>query len=567
MAKGALDSVQERRPTFLVGTVDCNVQEDFEYNGDFNVLRGAEFFKDGELAFPEGEESLDGTYRTMFGFGAAHNGMIYRNSNHNVKFAMRRLTNKRLVKDSNGNLIKGYHERLFDNQRKFLLSRREFFDAVGKQYEKHFSEYGGSENEAREHHGDTHAKRLLRLQAWKELEEENRCVDPTDPWVKSVLWKMKKDEWAKPGKKPRMIADLGVSASLRGFRLTEYLKIAQEKESIHVNGGELYFCKKPDPLVLKAVFEKLINPPGRFFFVYFSDDSCLSIRKDDGTIDMYNLDISSCDASHGPELFNTLERVVPPECRADMALLVKQCTLPLRLVSRVNRKHKVILQPTRPMLFTGSTITTGINNLANLSIGLAISEAVYQGPETIRLAAERAGYIVTGCKPLANPEDLQFLKHSPVLDENHEYQPMLNLGVLIRASGVCRGDLPGRGPLKQRAVNFQKGLLNGAYPHTSFEILDAMKAQVKSGQAVDTHVFDEKVVLNADFKPFRARTSSIRKRYNLSDLEYQEVLEFAHNGFEEFSNSKGVSKILELDYGLVCIAQEHPDYGKCAWMR
>lgn len=545
-----------------MGTVQCDVNDEFVFNGDFNVIKGEEFFVDGELAFPEGEEALDGTYRTLFGFGVSHNGRIYRNSNHNMRYAMRRLTGKRLVRDAvSKQLIPGYHELLFDNQEKFFASHSVFFQGLANDYEEYFDEYRGYEDEAREHHDDPHLKRLLRIKAWSELKEENRLSGISDPWVNSVLWKLKKDEWAKPGKKPRMIGDLGVAASLRGFRVTEVLKRAQSGVPVFVNGGEIFFCKTPDPVVLKEVFDKLINPPGRFYFVYFSDDSCLSIRKSDGTVDMYNLDISSCDASHGPAIFRQLTQLVPHSARTDMEQLVAQCELPLRVVSRVNPEHILVLKPTRPMLYSGSTITTGINNIANIAIGLAISEASYRGPETILKAAESAGYIVTGCLPLTNPEDLQFLKHSPVLDLNDSYQPMLNLGVLFRASGVSKGDIPGRGAIRDRAFAFQRGLLRSAYPQADFEILQRMKRTCGEGKILDNNVFNDKVKENANFKPFFAQRESIMKRYHLSDLDYEELLDFADSGYETFCNNSALSKVLNLDYGLECTDHDGAEYG------
>jgi len=531
-------------------------------------LRGKEYFKDGELNFPEGEEIIDGTYRTLYGYGASHNGSIYRNSNHNMKYAMRRLTGKRLVFDDLGVQIPNYHEKLFRNQSNFFRESKAFFREVGGMYEDYFRDYKGSEEEAREHYNDPHAKRLLRVQAWEELTNENRVVDHKDPWVSSVLWKLKKNEWAKPKKKPRMIGDLGVGASLRGFRVTDALKRAQNSETVFVNGGEMYFCKTPDPTVLKSVFDKLMNPEGKFYFVYFSDDSCLSVRRSDGGVDFYNLDISSCDASHGPEIFKTLVDLVPASAKEDMQMLVDQCTLPLRVVSRVDPSHKLLMRPNRPMLYSGSTITTAINNIANLAIGLAISQDVvagrYTGAETIRLAAERSGYIVTGCLPLESPEDLQFLKHSPVLDERNNYQPMLNLGVLFRASGVCKGDLPGKGSWQNRAAEHQAGLLRSAYPQASFEILDLMKRTVGDHTSVfkpEMYGLEHKVVVNNKFVPFHAKRESIMRRYRLTDEEYQEVLEFASCGYETFLNAPALTKILKLDYGLECIAEEIVDYG------
>lgn len=547
----------ESRPPFRIGTTECVVDDEFVYNEDFDILKGNEFFVNGRPVFPRGKECRDGTYRTSFGFGASHNGVIYGDTNDNVEIGMRRLTGKRIVKDAQGNVIPGEHERLFENQENFFEHNSDFLKDVAQRYNASFEGFNGSEQEAREHHGDPHQKRLLRLQAWKELTESNRATNTRDLWVRSVLWKMKRDETAKWKKKTRMIGDLGVGASLRGFRLTEFLKKTQAEVPILYKGGKIEFCKAPDPVVLTRCFDELINPSGRYYFLYFSDDSCLSVRRDDGGVDFYNLDISSCDASHSPAIFKALVGLVPQFCQSDMQLLVDQCRLPLRVVSKINKRHRILMRPTRPMLYSGSTITTAINNLANLCIAKSFADMEYKGGVTIQQAADRVGYIVTGVdKPLSVPEELQFLKNSPVLDSFGKYQPMLNLGVLIRASGVCRGDLPGKGALRSRAMAFQRGILNGAYPKTQFEILDRMKRTVGDGAQFVCDEFVNKVVSNDDFQPYRACKTSIMRRYKLNDLEYSEVLDFAGCGFTEYVNNAGVSKILMLDYGLKTVADD-----------
>ena len=309
-------------------------------------------------------------------------------------------------------------------------------------------------------------------------------TDEKDLWVRSVLWKLKTKEYAKPGKKPRGICDLGVTASLRGAWITNYLKTAQAAEVIEAEGGEFVFCKSPDPFELEKHFNNLINPKGRFYFVYFSDDSCLSIRGEDGVVRLYNLDISSCDASHGPAVFDALIALMPnAQTRADMSKLVQQCQLPLRIVSNANKNHVVFLKPRWPKLLSGSTITTAINNLANFAIAMAIVRGYALAPDDVEnpsmvRAAASVGYILTGCKPLAGPHQLQFLKHSPVQDCEGKWRPMLNLGVLVRASMTCDGDFPGRGPLKPRIEAFQRGLLKGAYPYCRFDILNEMTRAV-----------------------------------------------------------------------------------------
>lgn len=533
-------------------------------------MKGHEFFENGELKFPkyDNESLCDGTYRTVFGPSVGHNGIIYGNTDHNFGYAMRRLTGSREPG------IPGWHDQLFYQQTHFIRHHQPFYKMLSKLYSTYFEGYLGAEWESRYHHADPHAKRALRIMAHKELEENGFYCDDSSSWLKSALWKMKKNEYAKPGKKPRSIGDLGVMASLLGFRLTNFLKTAQASEVVEINGGELVFCKSPDPFELERHFQNLLSPRGRFYYLYFSDDACLAIRDDDGVVHRYNLDISSCDSSHGPAIFDTLINMMPEGLpRDDMKRLITQCESPLRVVSQSNPANKLKLKPTRPMLYSGSTITTAINNLANLSIGLAISECDFKhipGIENPILveAAEKAGYIITGCTPLEHFEDVQFLKNSPVLDTDNQWRPMLNYGVFARASGTCDGDLPGKGGLQERAYKFQQDLIACTYPYTRGGPIDIMRQtfNMKGHSITSTHrtienIVNFKVVNNPAYPHYTMNPESFCTRYRLESFEYIDICEgFARSTYGQVSASSGLSKILNKDYGLHCNFSPPPTY-------
>lgn len=538
-----------RAAPYRLGTVKCEIEEPFVYNDEFELMRigNPEYFVNGEVRFPPGP-SKDGTYRTKFG-GAIVNAVIYADSDHNFRLAMRRLTGKRLP------LTPGAHEELQLNQLRWFRENSPVMERLKEMYRPAFDDYKGSETEAIEHHADPHQKRLLRISAFNELSESGDIARYGHLWAKSVWWKMKKNEYAKPGKKPRGICDLGVSASLRGAWITEKLKTAQAGFDLVSDGGRYCFCKSPDPFELERHFKNLIAPEGRFYFVYFSDDSVLSMRQRDGSVRMYNLDISSCDASHGPAVFDALKSIVPDgECRKDIEILVDQCQLPLRIKSKSHPNLCVFLKPKVPKLLSGSTITTAINNLANLAIAMEIVRSYVEAPDGVEnpsmvAAAARVGYILTGCTPVKTPQEIQFLKHSPVLDTAGQWRPMLNLGVLIRASMTCDGDLPGKGVLMPRALAFQRGILSGMYPYLTTEILQLMWKTIGTGPTRDLD-FSKKIGKLTDYPRFVVDREEIVRRYSLTPLEYNELLDFARLGIGEFIHNGGVSKVLKLDYGL-----------------
>lgn len=555
--------------------VEREVKGKFLSNGKFKVSQGEDFWVDGQLRFPPGEEwRVDGAYRTLFGPCVAHTGVVYCDCNHCVGLAFRRLTAARLRKDADGNEIEDlyYEQLLTDNQTEFFTGERDFFLQLGQRYCDQFESFITIEEAALEHHDDPHIKRALRVKSWEELNESG--VRFHRLWLKRVKYKLKRDEIAKPGKVPRMIGDLGVAASLQGFVITKLLKKAQEEHPIHVNGGTIAFCATPAIDKLQAVFDNLLNPPGRFYMAYFSDDSCFSFRHR-RKVYYYNLDISKCDASHGPEVFNALLLITPPHLREYVKVLIDQCRLDIVIHSKTDRRHKIVGGFEHPTLYSGSTLTTLINNLANTVIGLCLSRVQledrdYEDQELAGIftaAIEKSGYIVTGfddkdrCR---KPEDLQFLKYSPALDTKGVYRPVLNLGVLLRASGTCKGDLPGRKTqtIESRARHMQVALLKGMYPRTHFPLLNTMytAAGAETSEAftkIVSKALQYKVDDTTKSEHYTFSDEAILTRYGLTDLDYAELQQFARSGVYEHSCANFVSSILRTDYGLEALPWSH----------
>ena len=545
------------RSVFRIGTSRCSRKTlgDFLYNNMFTVSVGEQYFKDGILDFraPRVPPRMfggrhfhsDGSYRTVFGPSVAHNGVIYENSDHNVSLAFSRLTAARFPKEP------GKHDFYKDLQRGFIASHLHVLRHMCQLYAPHFSSYTNMDIESDMHHYDPHPKRDLRRQAWQEISESG--VRYQKLWLKRVIYKMKKNEIAKPGKVPRMIGDLGPAASLQGFRVTKFLKIAQSSEPLEYLGGTIEFIATPNPFTLKRVFQNLLEPPGRFYMAYFSDDSCLSVRRKDGGVDTYNVDISKCDASHTEALFDALEEITPEIARDDVHRLTEQCGLPIEIRSVSDRRMRVILKPKHKLLYSGSTLTTAINNLANTLLGVSFAEGDYDGPDDIHAAARRVGYVVT-LTMCTRPEDIQFLKHSPVYDAHGELHPLLNLGVLLRLSGTCNGDLPGRGPIKERAQAFQASLLAGAYPYTSFTVLRnlALGSGPRNSLTDKTvaKMLEYKVVESDKYPFFEPDPESLYRRYKLKPKDIVDLEALTRHGFESHFNGRAIDKILKIDYGL-----------------
>lgn len=581
----------------LPSTWDVSKRTPFHFSNRFYCTRNPEFFVNGEVCFgtpipdytldvPDRltgrTEKTDGTYRTLFWSVVDHAGVIYGDCDENVKTALRRILALRKPPPSFPRLPlevdpdpltpcllreRAYYQR-FDslmrsNQRTFIIEHAELERLLQESYDLHFLDYLGFLEEALLHHADPHPKRALRVAGMAEiLDYKNRVNVLTDTWLEKVTYKMKKDEIAKVNKYARMIGDLGVTASLRGFRSTAFMKAAQDGTPIVRNGIRREFIKSPDPVALARVFETLLNPPERGYFCYFSDDSCLSIIVD-GVRHMFNLDISSCDASHTEALFHFHKRTYPASMHREINSLINQCRETIRVYSSYDRKkYRCYLKPTEAVLYSGSTLTTGVNNSGSSLIAEAVSEGVYSGSNAdieaqLMAAIARTGYVVT-LERCLDESELQFLKHSPARDHDHNLHPVLNLGVLLRLSGTCRGDLPGRGCIYRRARDFQHALLTGASSQYSHPLIDVMRSNCHVTDPVsDVTLLAAKKILQDRYGEATTRVAltgdSVFRRYKLQQWEIEELLDdFSKPGFCMHIANSACDKILTLDYGLKC---------------
>ena len=303
-------------------------------------------YEDGVIKFPEVTLDTplvkrDGFYHTAFGPCVAHNGDVYAANNHNMAQAFKaRLAKCRLPE------ILGYEELMQQNQQDFIRGSGGFVEQLRSLYEFSCDDYTNMIEEAMDHHADPHMKRDERIAAFLDCLDEN--IFNKDCWFmdkRGIVYQFKKAEIAKPEKAGRVVGNLGCAASLQGFRLTQYMKYAMAENVVETGGGKALFVPKPGAEALESCMSQLIEPEGRFFFAYHSDDSCLAIRKSNGEILRANIDISSCDASHTQELFEALYAITPDRGKKDMRCLIKQCQASFEIRDLFDKRNKIKLKP------------------------------------------------------------------------------------------------------------------------------------------------------------------------------------------------------------------------------
>jgi len=238
----------------------------------------------------------------------------------------------------------------------------------------------------------------------------------------------------------------------------------------------------------------------------------------------------------------------------------------------------LLLESNGPVLYSGATITTAINNIANTALAVSLMDTTAQTCDLLpnyrhnpacsacaryTLAAREVGYIVE-LTPCQDMSQLQFLKTTPVRDTKGRLRAVLNPGVLVRLMGACKGDLPGRGCVRSRADNFQRLLVAGYMSRMNNPWLDAIRQRLNSAckkipdsdlekmrKRVDEMWSDK--VNDLAHETYTITDEALFERYDLSDEEYAGVYALVEGCTYGYTTGNGgLSKLLQKDYGLTC---------------
>ena len=177
----------------------------------------------------------------------------------------------------------------------------------------------------------------------------------------------------------------------------------------------------------------------------------------------------------------------------------------------------------------------------------------------VECACAAAGYKVS-VDEVKKFEDFQFLKMSPARDAEGEYHALLNLGVVLRASGCCRGDIPSVTKKKNRSIiedaaTFQSLLMSGmmsSFSHTYLEKLAPRGIKRDSASLQEARKYSNALEM-VDHKDEEVHIydDAIYERYELDAFEINELHScILESTFGTVAYSRAVDKILTKDYGL-----------------
>lgn len=539
---------------FHLLSITCDLNKTFLFNERCVVLKGEEFYDDGVLDFP-GEDKEDKTFMHFFGPFFYCPIIVYARNDTNRAQALQRLTCCReptLFVEVDG-VEFTYDRWLRNNQTSFIDDAlRAELGYLKERISTVLVDSDEYELCRVAYMEQPHAKRKERVNT---LEEVKLCGTLNTEWdptshVNSEI----KIETGRNKKLPRQFISLGTkSILLAGFIMSKFKDCFTEQF-----GCDSEFVSGPTVVNLTRVFSRLMDPE-TLYFCYYSDDSCCSIRCVDGVF-MANIDISSCDTSHEQALFDLLVYL----CELDTVVqsLLRDCVA--QLCSALNivssEGYKVVLLFGTALLYTGSIITTPINNLANRVILASIKRELAKHIGVLRRsdcralivrAAENCGYIVT-VDVCNEPQELQFLKTSPVLTMDG-WIPCLNLGVILRVLGHCWGDLPGKDRIEVRAYDWQAQLVASfvhSGDHSLLRVLRCKYPMVRKIKRMESMVNKLFEYRGLDFPGNYITDEELSIRYSLSHSELHELLQQLEEAqVGDMMDCIASRKILSKDYG------------------
>jgi len=513
----------------------------------------------GTVVFKSNLSKRSQFYRLKTGLTFAHAGVIYGEDDANITASLPRLLayDRQYCKIENGVVVPDYCSEIDIQMRTSAFSKTRLWKRRLAHLKYAFDQYFYSNfvdwfDKQYEYPTLPHVKRDLRMSAKKDIDDRLGWLSLQ---AKTIKTKIKTSEWAKYGKKPRNICDIGVEGSLVAGVCCEFLKkfMAEYEFSADV---ECKFHAKPDSSSLKTAFHNVYHANKRINWHYFSDDAIVSILCGDGIM-RCNLDISSADSSHQVEIFDSIADLVKDTGYFAECVLksIQQLSMPLR-VANTHGQVCAVLQPNVPRLYSGSTLTTLVNNFSQLWMATHISrfrfESVAQCRSLLPAYISQVGYSVT-LDIVHKIQDLQFLKFSP--DKN--FNPFINLGPYIRMCGWSKRDIPKvrigckRQTLYNRSFIFESTKIHGynSLHNNSLHNLLAAKYNCVADVEVELpyHLIDAKIDYLQD--------ADICERYCLSHLEWYSFLDGVRSCLTKSEHHHlhfrhiVIDKILAKDYG------------------
>lgn len=372
-----------------------------------------------------------------------------------------------------------------------------------------------------------------------------------------------KRETCKFGKAPRLFMAY-VAACMVANELPEFVKEFLDGDYFVGNGSfefsiRVFAKRRPDD-IQDFFRDAYLLPEGEGLIAIYSDDSCLIYRRG-GVLHMYNVDISSCDASQRDFPFHLVYLLMGCFNKEMAELLVKQCMVPMHLEAQQEGACELKINVDGPFEGSGTVLTTILNHVSCYS-GWWVFTELTKGTKNptvtdIELAFATVGHKVSVTKCVCF-EDIQFLKYSPMFGENGKVYAVKNDGAILRNFGGVEGDLTHTScniPLSmwksmnwsERMECYLSNIIEGFKNEPSTPIMQALRTRfnrVVGPIEPEFHRMERDEVCNINID-----VASWLRRYRCTSQDLQVlVAQLSHAEFGTFYSSVAMDSILTRDY-------------------
>lgn len=379
---------------------------------------------------------------------------------------------------------------------------------------------------------------------------------------KYIDYHCKPGEFLPRGKSLRAVGDIGVQATVQSASPMSFIKNCFAAPYRYGCGVATFTEHADDESIRQALQSLHTESLECMVFVYHSDDSSSRFMVGETMLTM-NIDISKCDGSNYSPIFDLLFEIgYDPVWAKEWECAFQQCMKGFRVKDvapsgksislDLDTEHSELGHLQRHVLYSGSVLTTAINNVANMCIFIAIM-TMYNRSMTkeeviamIPRAAAAAGYIVTVdvCQRL---EDAQFLKHSLGTNtETLQLEPYKNLGVWMKSFGAISGDFPGSSKLsiEERAKRYLSGIVESRLSWGGCSFTRAF-----------LHFCDKELKFT-----YSITDESVMARYRMPPEEYYELCDLVEQmQIGDELHHPGVLRIMYKDYAFKHEAWEYID--------
>lgn len=384
-------------------------------------------------------------------------------------------------------------------------------------------------------------------------------------FMKNVTVKLKVPEAAKAGKGTRAIGDFTCPGSLLAPFLVGPLKSAFAQRIEH-DDCVIRFVESTDKDVIDEIMTEMYVSE-KNYFVFFSDDMVCKIIRN-GRAEFYNLDISSCDKSNSRSVFMRLKWFFEDSGWHELIeRAIEQCRSPIYMMNPHDQNEYITAQTIDYTEFSGTILTTPLNNIAASAICLSIHYHLSRArddeetPDIVSRSAFAVGYLVTA-ERCTTPEEIQFLKMSFWEDTDGRLHSFLNLGAILRSFGTCWMDYPfnsKKGETLDDAIRYRNWSVLKGYKHAGCtEVYEALVAsrgcvrgKIQHSRIIDSHVANENLHKHwlSTTERLPVPRDSILKRYGMDLAEYRELCKLiSESDVGRHIHCTAVYRILEKDY-------------------